>query len=78
MNLETFLNAYNNGSSLKILLYNENKKHICDFYNDSLGISPYRFYDVVNFRVINMHGSMPTMSVCINTYGEEGDEKNER
>lgn len=77
MNLKTFLNMYN-GSNLKILLYNESRKHICDFYKDSLGINPYRFYDVVNFSVLSMKGSMPVMSVYINTYDEESEEENER
>lgn len=77
MNLKTFLNMYN-GSYLKILLYNESGKHICDFYKNSLGINPYRFYDVVFFSVIDMKGSIPVMSVRINTYGEEGEEENER
>ena len=77
MNLKTFLNMYN-GCDLKILLYNENWKHICDFYNNSLGIKPYRFYDVVNFSVLGMKGSMPVISVYINTYGEEMEEENER
>lgn len=77
MNLKTFLNMYN-GSDLKILLYNESRKHICDFYKNSLGINPYRFYDVVNFNVLGMKGSIPVMSVYINTYGEEKEEENER
>lgn len=67
-----------NGSDLKILLYNESRKHICDFYKNSLGINQYRFYDVVNFSVLGMKGAIPVMSVYINTYGEEKEEENER
>lgn len=74
MNLKTFLNMYN-GCDLKILLYNESWKHICDFYNNSLGINPYRFYDVVNFSVLGMKGSIPVMSVYINTYGVKARNK---